>query len=301
MFGYVKANKPRLRICEYDTYKAIYCSLCKKLGKDYGFVAQMILSYDFTFLAMIRLGISGDKVSACNMRCSYNPLKKCNGVNCKNDELNYVAACAIMLFYYKLIDNLHDTGLLSKIKSAALLPFFKHYRKKAIKRYKELDRLLEDYNLAQSLVEENELSSLDQAAEPSAKVLSHLFTRDFDTQENKRVLSQLGYLVGKWIYLIDAYDDLDSDINMGGYNPISLKAKNTNSEIEEVKESVSALINVCNTQAAASLQLLDLNRFLSILENILYEGMPLVLKSIKNPKPKNDRRFFRRKQNARPL
>ena len=52
MLGYVTIAKGELKIKEYDTYKAIYCSLCKQLGKDYGIFAKFILSYDFVFLAI---------------------------------------------------------------------------------------------------------------------------------------------------------------------------------------------------------------------------------------------------------
>ena len=84
MFGYVKAFKPELKMIEYDTYKAIYCSICKQLKKDYGFVAPFVLSYDFVFLASLKLATQDSICGYEKRRCKYNCLKKC--MYLKGDE-----------------------------------------------------------------------------------------------------------------------------------------------------------------------------------------------------------------------
>ena len=78
MFGYVKAYKPELRIKEFEFYKAVYCSLCRDLGKKYGLVSRFSLSYDFTFLALLQMSLVGGQVPTERKRCVCNPLKKCN-------------------------------------------------------------------------------------------------------------------------------------------------------------------------------------------------------------------------------
>ena len=101
MFGYIRACKPELRMKEYELYKAVYCSLCKKLGKNYGIFARFTLSYDFTFLAMLQLGMNDANVCMEQKRCAFNPLKKCN--YCKDDTaLKMPAAAAMIMLYYKL-------------------------------------------------------------------------------------------------------------------------------------------------------------------------------------------------------
>ena len=55
MFGYIRPNKPELLVKEYDLYKSAYCGLCKRMGKDYGRLSRLALSYDGTFLAMLSM------------------------------------------------------------------------------------------------------------------------------------------------------------------------------------------------------------------------------------------------------
>jgi hypothetical protein len=65
VFGYVKAYKPELRVKEFEFYKAVYCSLCRDLGKKYGLVSRFSLSYDFTFLALLQLSLDDGNVNTC--------------------------------------------------------------------------------------------------------------------------------------------------------------------------------------------------------------------------------------------
>ena len=78
MFGYIRIGKPELKVKEYDMYKAVYCSLCRELGKEYGFFTRFTLSYDFTFLALLELSLREDFCGTHRKRCVCNPLKKCN-------------------------------------------------------------------------------------------------------------------------------------------------------------------------------------------------------------------------------
>lgn len=73
MFGYIKPFKGMLRVCEYETYKAVYCGLCKQLGREYGPFARLTLSYDFTFLALLDLSLSGEHLAFAPGRCMAQP------------------------------------------------------------------------------------------------------------------------------------------------------------------------------------------------------------------------------------
>ena len=107
MFGYIKIAKPELKIKEYETYKAVYCTLCRTLGKEYGIWTRFTLSYDFTFLALLNMALSDGCDEAERKHCVCNPLKKCN--YCKNDEkIKMPAAAAMIMVYYKLLDNIAD-------------------------------------------------------------------------------------------------------------------------------------------------------------------------------------------------
>ena len=104
MFGYITIDKENLTAEEYTVYKAIYCSLCKTMGKEYSLFSRFILSYDCTFFALLIMSIQ-DNVPCFNKdHCVFNPLKKC--VLCENEvALSLSAALSISSAYYKLIDN----------------------------------------------------------------------------------------------------------------------------------------------------------------------------------------------------
>lgn len=293
MFGYVKAYKPEMKMSEYDTYKAIYCSLCRQLGKDFGLTAKLILSYDFTFLALLRLAALDACCGYTTMRCPFNPLKKCYRLKDDSEEMSYTAACVVLLFYYKLKDNIADSGFFGKFKSYLLLPFFARYRKKACKQYAQVDQNVDEMMRSQKKAEDEKTVSFDKAADPTAVCLSKLFNRENNEESRSRIYSHFGYCVGKYIYLMDALDDLEEDIKRKNYNVIAHKYllyQNANpQEMQTAKEAAKALINSCIVQAAATFELLELKRYQTIIGNILYLGMPNALKIIMNKQEKDSK------------
>ncbi len=116
MFGYVKAYRPWLRVCELDLYKGVYCGLCKTITERSGFVPSLLLSYDIVFLTVAALGYDKSAVAAEKRRCPLHPIKKtpcvyCRQAGAENAAFEYAADAAIMLDYHKLRDDLHDKGL----------------------------------------------------------------------------------------------------------------------------------------------------------------------------------------------
>lgn len=110
MFGYVRPFKPYMRMFEYDIYKAVYCGLCKDMGRRYGFVTRFTLSYDFAFLSLMDLSVRGVKLDAEKQRCIAHPLKKTMCAKCTCD-LKYTSSAAVILTYHKLRDDIADKGL----------------------------------------------------------------------------------------------------------------------------------------------------------------------------------------------
>jgi len=277
LFGYVKAYKPDLRMAEYEIYKAVYCSLCRELGKSYGPFAKFILSYDFTFLALLKIAAQEECPGYKNMRCSFNPLHQCKRVQKDNGALKFSAAAAMILFYYKLKDTIHDTGFLGKTAARMVYPIFLLARNSAKKQFPALEALVASAMDAQTALENDNCASLDQAADPTAKLLEGLFSYGEKDETQKRVLARLGYCMGKWIYLMDAVDDLEDDLKKGNYNPIlaytKIKIKKSEN-IEQAKQIAVSLLNMSVAEAAASLELLRLERYEDIFRNILYVGLP---------------------------
>ncbi|MBQ2677122.1 MAG: hypothetical protein IJF54_06975 [Clostridia bacterium] len=290
MFGYVKAFKPELKMCEYDTYKAVYCSLCRQLGKDYGPFSKMILSYDFTFLALVKLGLQDECVGYTKMRCPFNPLVKCNRIKNESEQMRFTAACAVILFYHKLLDNIKDNGFFGSIKYRVIYPIFALARNKAKRLYPEIDADVTSMMQQQESLERQSCSNLDEAAEPTAVLLSKIFSFGEKDEITKRVLERLGYTSGKWIYLMDALDDLDSDLKSKNYNPIAVKfGLKSGDNTKDAKEHTKQLINMCDAETASAFELLSLKRYQTIIGNIIYLGMPDVLKNIDHRRKKHER------------
>ena len=135
MFGYVRIYKPELKMAEFEHYQGVYCSLCKQLGKRYGVMARMTLSYDFTFLAVFRMALSDTCTGFKKGRCTFNPLKK-RTCCCENTHVEFAADAATLLMYHKLKDNMADNGFFHSLPARLLLPFASRAKKKAAKAYR---------------------------------------------------------------------------------------------------------------------------------------------------------------------
>ena len=162
MFGYIKPFRPELKIREAEDYKAVYCGLCKELGRSYGLFARMTLSYDFAFMAMLFMSL--DKNSCPNFEkcsCIAHPFKKqCRCL--ENKSISLAAKAAMVLTYYKIKDDLSDKGFLNKIRAVLLLPFASSARKKALSSGSEAQKIDEAAKIMmeEQMEVENKKSSL---------------------------------------------------------------------------------------------------------------------------------------------
>ena len=266
MFGYVKACKPELKIKEYETYKAVYCSLCKKLGKSYGLLSRFTLSYDFTFLALLNMSLKDGCDGFERKRCAFNPLKKCN--YCKNlDAIDMPAAAAMIMLYYKILDNIVDERGFKKFKYWCIKPLFSRAHKKAAKKYPQIEEAVAEYIASQSALEKANCTSIDEAADPTAKVMEKILTLCSDDEMQKRVLQRMGYCLGRYIYLLDAAVDLPEDTKKGGYNVLK------NVDESEIKQRIKQQLYFCTNEAARAFELLDIKKYKTILGNIIYLGL----------------------------
>lgn len=270
MFGYVRAYKPEMKVKEFESYKAVYCSLCKQLGKSYGFFSRLTLSYDFTFLALLNMSLKSGCACVERKRCAFNPLKKCNYLE-KTEDLKMPSAAAMIMLYYKIKDNISDEGFFKKIGNALLLPLFSHAHKKAMREFPQIEKAVYDYISEQNRLEAENCQSLDMAADPTAKALSQIFMLCSDDEMQKRVLERLGYCIGRYVYILDAACDLADDIKKGTYNP--LKADLSGDVKEYLKSKALPQLYFCVNEAARAFELLEIKKFKTILGNIIYLGL----------------------------
>lgn len=268
MFGYVRISKGELKVKEYEMYKAVYCSLCKTLGKHYGVLSRLTLSYDFTFLALLNISLKDGFTEIERRRCAFNPLKKCN--YCKSrDDLAMPAATAMIMLYYKILDNIADEKGFKKLGFLCLKPIFSGAYKKASKQYPEIKDIVKEYISKQSGLEKENCNQMDALADPTAVALSKIFMLCSEDEIQKRVLKRLGYCMGRYIYLLDAAADFEDDINENKFNVL----KFTCDTKEQVKEKIKSQLYFSINESAKAFELLDLKKNKTILGNIIYLGL----------------------------
>lgn len=274
MFGYIRIDRANLLGKEYDAYKGIYCALCKQLGKDYSVFARFILSYDCTFYAMLGMDIAQDPPCYKQGRCRFNPLKKCLYAQSETEALSLAAALSVISAYYKLIDDLMDSPWYKRIVYHLIQPFFARWRKKASRRYPEIDVCVKKMLDKQIEAEHDPDCNIDMAAQPTADMLAgmcamlidHIPLRQpLDKQKSKRILFAVGYFMGRWIYFIDAADDFEKDKRYRGFNPFLLSTVPSDS----LPEYIEATLNHSLSEALLSYGLLDKGRFDSIILNVM--------------------------------
>lgn len=274
MLGYVRAYKPEMKFKDYEAYKGVYCSLCKVIGKRYGLIARLTLSYDFTFFAILRMALVPECPGFTKSHCSFNPAKKCMDCSRDNRQLEYVADVSMLTAYHKLKDNISDSGFFKRIFCKMLLPYAKRIYKKARARVVNEADLAEKLMKKQAEVEKKSDTGTDEAADMSAKLLSGLLVSGIDC-ENKNELERFGYCFGRWVYLIDAVDDCKKDIKSGSFNPLKNKFNS-----DDFKDYCEELLNLSMGEAARSFEKLKIYRFYDILSNIIYDGSEAVMKKV---------------------
>ncbi len=272
MFGYLQVQKSELLVRELEAYKSVYCGLCRQMGKDYSFLTRFTLSYDCTFYAMLLMSFDRSCKGFKDGRCVCNPLKKCKYAISDGEAYHKAAAFSVISVYYKLIDDISDSKFFKRLVCKLLKPFFSHWRKKAQKKYADIDALCSQMIKLQFEAEQSLDSSVDMAAHPTAFMIANLLSLEAKDDAEKRVLYEFGYHIGRWIYLIDAADDISKDIKNNNYNPF---VYNISQKIKPA-EYITAVLNQSLARAYEAYNLIDIIDFKGILDNMMLLGFPNV-------------------------
>lgn len=281
MFGYVKPFRPELRMKELDAYKAVYCGLCGQLGRSYGPIARMTLSYDFTFISMLYWAVNAEKPQTAQRRCSVNPLKKiqmCTG----GAALELSADIACILLYHKLLDNLRDGGVFTVLGCTLVRPLAARARRIAAGKWSAQDAQIADSMQRQILLEQQGCDRIDAACEPTALMLGGILGMLAEDMQQKRVLTRLGYLLGRYVYLCDALDDVEKDLASGSYNPIILHygLHKGDRDLTNIHQQVAMSLNMTIGEAEKTLSLLQMHDFVPIIQNIIPMGLRATVEEI---------------------
>ncbi len=281
MFGYIRTHRPQLKVWEDEAYKGVYCSLCRELGKRYGLFSRMFLSYDSSFLAVSLLALSDKCVSFNKKRCPFNAAKKCNFCTESRDEIKFAADISVLLLYHKIADNIRDSTLFKALLFRILLIFVKRYYKKASRLAPEAAEITERCMKLQYETENKQTKSVDEACEPTATLLKELYSLNESDGDTAAVRGQIGYHLGRWVYMIDAFDDLEKDKKSGSYNPFLL-SENYN------PEQIKGDLLMAAGETVKAYRLLKVKHFGGIMENVLIDGLYYETIKVYERRTKND-------------
>lgn len=211
MFGYVTVDKPELKVKEFYQYKAYYCGLCKTLKEEYGFQGRMTLTYDMTFLVVLLTSLYESETREISSRCPVHPVKKIPML--QNEITQYGARMNILLSFYHFADDWQDE---KSMKGLAGIHLFKKKARKVCQEYPRQSKAIRLQLKKLSDLEKRQEKDLDLVSGCFGELMAEIFVIREDVWED--YLRKFGFYLGKFIYIMDAYDDLEKDMEKGSYN-----------------------------------------------------------------------------------
>lgn len=269
MFGYIVPDRPELKVKELDVYNAYYCGICKSIKKNIGNIPRFSLTYDFAFLSMLIASITEVDITSSAGFCVASPIKKKPAIN-DNEIIRYCAEMNVLLFYYKLKDNMKDD------KNPFYLPLILIYRMKInrlLKKYSHKSGIIENEIAGLSKMEKRNEKDLDILSNKFGKIMEVIFSYERSDEKAKKILSWMGFNLGKWIYVIDAYDDIEQDMKKKRFNPLIEKDMDFEKIREKQRERIKTYLYNCLEETSSAFELLDIKKNKNILQNIIYSGL----------------------------
>lgn len=276
MFGYVRPAAQRLTEEQQQRYEGAYCGLCHTLGRRYGLAGRMILNYDLTFLAML---LSKGTAERCTKRCLIHPVKG-RPCACGGSAFELAADMSIILTWWQIQDGIADHGFFGGLKyRAASLLLRRAYRKARALR-PAFDESTRRHLEKLSELEKENCPSLDAAADTFARLLADA-AHEVAQPVKRRVLEQMLYHLGRWVYLVDAADDLKNDVKTGSYNPLPLRyALPGDTLTDTARQALAQTLDSSIRAMAAAFELWDFGDYGPVIESTVYEGLYAVGTSV---------------------
>lgn len=261
MFGYIIVNKAEMKFKEFDVYHSYYCGLCQVLKKRYGWRGQVTLSYDMTFVLMLLTALYEPETVHDTCKCVAHPFEK-HEIR-TNLLTEYVADMNVLFSYYKCLDDWEDEKKLHRLIFAKLLEG-KTKKQKALYQDKlhKIHMLMHDLTKA----EQADWADIDLVSGLWGKVMAEIIAcREDEWSDNLRAL---GYYLGKFIYLLDAYEDIEDDIKKNRYNPLK-----SSFGMPDFEEECRCILTMLMAQCCKEFEQLPILENVEILRNILYSGV----------------------------
>ena len=261
MFGYIVANTEQLSEQQTAVYREYYCGLCRSLKTQFGNFGRLTLNYDMTFMVLLLADLLDPETTYHEGRCVVHPKKKRKMA--QNRIIDYGAAMNILLAYHNLMDDWKDEG---KTSAKAAADRLKKYIPAIEEQYPRQAKAVQSALEALTTEEQKTPKDLDTAANLSGQMLGELFAyqEDFWAEDCRN----FGQALGRFVYWMDAYQDLEKDRKKGRYNPMVLIADRPDYH-ERAEEMLKGALGEC----ALILERLPLVEHLDILRNVIYSGV----------------------------
>ena len=261
MFGYVVMNKPEIKFKDFDMYRSFYCGLCRELKERYGLSGQITLTYDMTFVILLLSGLYEPPTKKGSSRCIVHPVRR-QPVR-KNAITEYAADMNIFLTYYKCKDDWNDERSIPGFAFGKLL---EGKEKKSEKLWgKKVQTIVSCLDELSALEKEN-ATDIDRVSGCFGRIMAEIFAYREDVWDP--TLRRMGFYFGKFIYLLDAYDDVEEDVKKGNYNPFS-----KDYIIKGFDDQVKNMLMMMMAETCREFEKLPIIKYTDILRNILYSGV----------------------------
>lgn len=277
MYGYVRPPLGMLPQEETERFRRAYCGLCHTLGRQYGTAARFILNYDFTFLAIL-LSEPVEEIE-CKAKCLASPVRR-RSFQPPNAALELAADESVILAYWQLRDGVADHDWLHGLKYRSISKILEPAYRRAASLRPGFDGETRRRLKLLGRLEEERCASIDQAADAFAALLGAA-AREVDNPLQRRVLEQLLYHLGRWVYLVDAADDLKKDAASGNYNPVALRfGLEGGVWTAEARQEFAATLDHSIHMMTTAFELWDFGIWTPLLESTLYTGLFQVGKAV---------------------
>lgn len=278
MYGYVRIYAPELKVREQEYYRAVYCGLCRSMGKCTGQCSRATLSYDITFFALVRKALLGETIEVKPRRCMAHPLRR-RPMAEPDDTLRLCAYLSAILAYHKIKDDRADEKGLKRAVATVATPYLSSLRRRALRRGHTVtdDRVASAMQALRHLEDERPMS-VDEPADLFGNLMGALLSADL--ADDRAILANaIGRHIGRWIYILDAADDFEEDVRRARYNPFACLYRDP--DMKSLPRERRETIRLSLMQELAGLErafdLLDVQDnpdLCGILSNILYESLP---------------------------
>ncbi|WP_130837143.1 DUF5685 family protein [Lachnoclostridium sp. Marseille-P6806] len=270
MFGYIVVNQPELRLRELELYRSYYCGLCRVLKQKYGAAGQLTLSYDTTFLTLLLSGLYEPEDTEGDTRCAAHPFER--HATRINEFTEYAADMNVILSYWSCIDDWKDERRLRKLFFAKLLS--RRSRAAASRLREKSDAIaLQLRRLGEE--EKRPDADLDTLSGCFGEIMAEALACRHDDWEP--TLRRMGFFLGKFIYIMDAWDDLEKDRKSGAFNPLLRLAAQMNDDPDDYEDDfdrhIKHLLTMMMAECAKCFETLPIVKNAELLRNILYSGV----------------------------